>query len=85
MITPLGIKAKLAEAKKSGKDKFISDDSGQRHGWRLLLRCWPSGSATWIFRYTLEGKRHQILLGESSSMDIQAAKVTGEEGLSPNS
>lgn len=79
MITPLGIKAKLAEAKKSGKDKFISDDSGQRHGWRLLLRCWPSGSATWIFRYTLEGKRHQILLGESSSMDIQAARAAATE------
>lgn len=75
MITPLGIKAAQAKAKKNGADVFLSDDTGQRLGWRLVLRCLPSGSATWIFRYTHEGKRHPIILGNFPALDIQAARV----------
>lgn len=74
MITPLGIKAAQVKAKKSKADVFLSDDTGQRLGWRLLLRCLPSGSATWIFRYTHAGKRNQINLGNFPSLDISSAR-----------
>lgn len=74
MITSLGIKAALSRAKSSGKDVFLSDDTGQRLGWRLQLRCLPSGSATWIFRYTHNSKRNQINLGNLQTLDIQSAR-----------
>lgn len=74
MITPLGIKAALAEAKNKGADVYLSDDTGQRLGWRLMLRCLPSGSATWNFRYTHNGKRTPIPLGNLQSLDIQSAR-----------
>ncbi|ADL54771.1 tyrosine-type recombinase/integrase [Gallionella capsiferriformans] len=76
MITSLSIKAALAKAIKDKADVFLSDDTGQRLGWRLQLRCLPSGSATWIFRYTHNGKRYQINLGTFPSFDIQTARTT---------
>lgn len=74
MITSLAIKAAQAKSKKSGSDVFLSDETGQRLGWRLLLRCLPSGSGTWIFRYTFNGKRSQINLGNLQTLDIHAAR-----------
>ncbi len=79
MITPLGIKAAQAESKKKGSDVFLSDDTGQRLGWRLLLRCLPSGSATWIFRYSHDGKRNQINLGNLEKLDIHSARNEASE------
>jgi hypothetical protein len=76
MITPLSIKAAQSKAKKTKTDVFLSDDTGQRLGWRLLLRCLPSGSATWIFRYTHAGKRYQINFGNLQSLDIPSARRT---------
>ena len=75
MITPFNIKAALSKAKKTNADVFLSEDTGQRLGWRLLLRCLPSGSATWIFRYTHAGKRYQINFG-NLSLDIPSARRT---------
>lgn len=75
MITALGIKSALAEAKRDKKDVFISDDTGQRVGWRLVLRCQPTGSASWLFRYSHDGKRNQIKLGNLSALDITAARA----------
>ncbi len=74
MITTFGIKAAQTKAKKNRTDVFLSDDTGQRIGWRLLLRCLPSGSATWIFRYTHDGKRKQINLGNLQTLDIASAR-----------
>jgi len=74
MITPLGIKSDLEKAKRTGKDVYCSDDTGQRLGWRLQLRCMPSGSATWLFRYTHEGKRFNITLGNFKSLNINLAR-----------
>jgi len=74
MITSLGIKAAQAKAKQSRTDVFLSDDTGKRIGWRLLLRCLSSGSATWIFRYTHDGKRNQINLGNLQTLDISSAR-----------
>lgn len=74
MITLLGIKAAQAKAKQKKADTFLSDDTGQRLGWRLLLRCLPSGSATWIFRYTHNGERHQINIGNFKTLDIASAR-----------
>lgn len=79
MITSLCIKAAQAKSKKSGSDVFLSDDTGQRLGWRLLLRCLPSGSGTWIFRYTFNGKRSQINLGNLQTLDIHAARRAAAE------
>ena len=64
----------MTKAKRSRADVFLSDDTGQRLGWRLQLRCLPSGSATWIFRYTHNGKRNQINLGNLQTLDIQSAR-----------
>lgn len=75
MITALGIKSTLAKAKQSGSDAFISDDTGQRLGWRLVLRCQPTGSASWLFRYTHNGTRNQIKLGNLNTLDIQSARA----------
>ena len=75
MITVLSIKSALAEAKRDKKDVFISDDTGQRIGWRLVLRCQPTGSASWLFRYSHNGKRHQIKLGNLSALDMTAARA----------
>lgn len=74
MITPLGIKSALAKAKKGRADVFASDNTGRRDGWRLVLRCMCSGSASWLFRYTHAGKRYQIRLGAYPSMDINSAR-----------
>ena len=74
IITPLSIRAAQTKAKKSKADVFLSDDTGQRLGWRLVLRCLPSGSATWIFRYTHAGKRYQINFGNLQSVDIPSAR-----------
>ena len=74
IITPLSIKAAQAKAKKTKADVFLSDDTGQRLGWRLVLRCLPSGSATWFFRYTHIGKRYQINFGNLQSFDIPSAR-----------
>ena len=74
IITPLSIRAAQAKAKKTKADVFLSDDTGQRLGWRLVLRCLPSGSATWIFRYTHIGKRYQINFGNLQSFDIPSAR-----------
>ena len=74
MITPLGIKSALAKAKKGRADVFESDNTGRRDGWRLVLRCMCSGSASWLFRYTHAGKRYQIRLGAYPSMDINTAR-----------
>jgi hypothetical protein len=71
-ITALSIKSALADAKRDQKDIFISDDTGQRVGWRLVLRCQPTGSASWLFRYTHDGKRNQIKLGNLKGLDITA-------------
>jgi hypothetical protein len=76
MITPLSIKSAQSKAKKTKADVFLSDDTGQRLGWRLLLRCLPSGSATWIFRYTHIGKRYPINLGNFPNLDIPSARRT---------
>ena len=76
MITPLSIKSAQNKAKKTQMDVFLSDDTGQRLGWRLLLRCLPSGSATWIFRYTHAGKRYQINFGNLQSLDTPSARRT---------
>lgn len=78
IITPFGIKSALADAKLKGSDVFMSEDTGQRLGWRLALRCLPSGSATWIFRYTHNGKRSQINIGIFPVMDIKAARRLAE-------
>lgn len=74
MITPVGIKAALADAKKDGVDVYLSDDTGQRLGWRLMLRCLPSGTATWNFRYTYNRKRTAIPLGNLKSLDLTSAR-----------
>ena len=74
MLTPLSIKSALAKAKKGRADVFESDNTGRRDGWRLLLRCMPSSSASWMFRYTHAGKRYQIRLGAYPSMDITSAR-----------
>jgi integrase len=79
MITLLGIKAAQNKAKQKNADVFLSDDTGQRLGWRLSLRCLPSGSATWIFRYTHNGKRHQINLGNFQTLDISSARCAAAE------
>jgi hypothetical protein len=76
IITPLSIRAAQAKAKKTKADVFLSDDTGQRLGWRLVLRCLPSGSATWIFRYTHIGKRYPINLGNFPNLDIPSARRT---------
>ena len=76
MITPLSIKSAQSKAKKTKADVFLSEDTGQRLGWRLLLRCLPSGSATWIFRYTHAGKRYQINFGNLQSLDTPSARRT---------
>ena len=74
MITPLSIKSAQGKARKTKKDVFLSDDTGQRLGWRLVLRCLPSGSATWIFRYTHAGKRYQINFGNLQSLNTPSAR-----------
>ena len=74
MITSLAIKAGLTKAKKTKSDVYLSDDTGKRLGWRLILRCLPSGSATWIFRYTHDGKRNHINLGNLQTLDITSAR-----------
>lgn len=74
MITPLGIKAAQAQAKKTKADVYLADNTNQRVGWRLVLRCMPSGSATWIFRYTYNGKRTPIKLGHLQTTDIASAR-----------
>ena len=79
MITPLSIKSAQNKAKKTQTDVFLSDDTGQRLGWRLLLRCLPSGSATWIFRYTHAGKRYQINFGNLQSLDTPSARRTAND------
>ena len=74
MITPLGIKAAQAKAKKTKADVYLADNTNQRVGWRLVLRCMPSGSATWFFRYTYNGNRTQIKLGHLKATDIASAR-----------
>ena len=74
MITPLGIKAAQAKAKKTQKDVHLADNTSQRVGWRLVLRCMPSGSATWFFRYTYNGNRTPIKLGHLKATDITSAR-----------
>ena len=74
MITPLGIKAAQAKAKKKNADVYLADNTNQRVGWRLVLRCMPSGSATWFFRYTYKGNRTPIKLGHLKATDITSAR-----------
>lgn len=75
MITFIAIKAAQAKAQRTKKDIYMTDDPKKRVGWRLGLRCMPSGSATWFFRYTHNGKRDKpITLGHLRNLDIIAAR-----------
>ena len=75
MITFIAIKAAQAKAQRTKKDIYMTDDPKKRVGWRLGLRCMPSGSATWFFRYTHNGKRDKpITLGHLKNLDIIAAR-----------
>ncbi len=80
MMTFTAIKAAQVRAQKTKKDVYITDDPGKRLGWRLGLRCMPSGSATWLFRYTHNGKRDKpITLGHLEKLDILSARRAASE------
>jgi hypothetical protein len=80
MMTFTAIKAAQVKAQKTKKDVYITDDPGKRLGWRLGLRCMPSGSATWLFRYTHNGKRDKpITLGHLEKLDILSARRAASE------
>ena len=79
MITALGIKSALAEAKRDRKDVFISDDSGQRVGWRLVLRCQPTGSASCCFGTRTTASAIKSSWGNLSALDMHAARAAAQQ------
>ena len=41
----------------------------------LILRVYPTNTKAWYYRYTLEGKRHQLKLGQYPSLSLADART----------
>lgn len=52
----------------AGKSKMLSDGRG------LYLRIGPSGSKSWVFRFALEGKLHDMGLGPYPDISLAEAR-----------
>lgn len=74
-LTPREIEAAVTKARRAGGDRWLSDDDGTRDGWRLVLRAMPSGAARWYFRYTRQGRRDVVPVGNYPALSLKAARL----------
>lgn len=54
---------------KSGPTKYY-----KREANGFTIKVWPSGSKTWVYVYTFEGKRKELKLGEYPAMKLADAR-----------
>ena len=65
-LSPL--KVAKATASKPGRPEFLADGRG------LYLRIGPTGSKSWVFRYMLHGKQHDMGLGPFPEVGLGDAR-----------
>ena len=47
----------------------------KREGNGFTIKVWPSGAKTWLYIYTIDGKRKEIKLGEYPAMKLADARI----------
>jgi integrase len=51
----------------------------QSEGNGFTIRVWPSGSKTWLYLYTLDGKRRKMNLGQYPDVSLETARQRFED------
>jgi integrase len=75
-LTDKEIKAAINLAKKTSKDVWLSDSTGQRVGWVLQIRAFSNGNARWYFRYNdVGGKRRNHSIGTYPDLGLANARI----------
>src|SRR5262252_1844586 len=70
--------ARIARARPSEKDIWLTDSDGSRGGGSLMLRVAPSGSRRFYYRHSVGGKTKTVPLGPYAKNHTKGALTLGQ-------